>query len=90
MPESPTMEKIMPETEDPENLEDPEDLPWKFLGICLEVARKLLDTLMRNGFSDWISPDVQAWIDITRESSVLSGGTLHGRHLSRAICTMEL
>ena len=52
MPESPTMEKIMLEIEDPENLEDPEYLSWKFLGICLEVARKLLDIPMQNGFSD--------------------------------------
>ena len=43
MPESPTMQKTMPETEDPENPEDPKDLSWKFLRICLEVARKLLD-----------------------------------------------
>ena len=77
-------------TADPKNPEDPEDLSWKFLRIYLEVARKLLDIPMRSGLSDWISLDVQAGIDMTRQASVLSGGTLHGGNLFRAICTMGL
>ena len=39
------------------------ELAWKLLGDCLEIASKLLKTLMLDDGSAWISHGVQAMND---------------------------
>ena len=81
----------MPETENPE---DPVCLSWKFPGTRFNESLGNCQEIARHSDAKWllrlVSPDVKDRIDMTRQLSVLSGGTSHGGHLSRAICTMEL
>jgi hypothetical protein len=44
-------------------------LNWKILGIHKEVARNLLQSPTRYGFSDWIPPGVRSWIRIPKRPS---------------------
>ena len=66
------------------------ELAWKLLGDCLEIASKLLTTLMLDDRSGWISHGVHAMMGKTQMTLVISGSTMHEGFHYRAICTMEL
>ena len=51
----------------------------RMLGGCLEDARRLPKTLMQEGFSDWVPPDVPIWSGIPmRPLSLLVGLCMMG------------